>query len=142
MAQTQHATDHRRRRLLAVDSVINVVLGGCLLAAPVRTIRFLGLPATDTGFYVSVLGAVLVGIGVALWIERRNQGGLGLSGAIVINVLGAGTVLVWLLVNPFDIPARGYAVLWSVAAIVLATAAVELTVVVRRRLPARRSSRA
>ena len=85
-------------------------------------------------FYVTGLGAVLLGIGIALWIERRNQDrwrGLGLAGAVIINVLGAGTVLVWLLLDPFDIPTRGYVVLWSVTIIVLGTGLLELTAILR-----------
>ena len=76
--------DLHRRRLLALGSVINIVLGVCLLAIPGRTISFFGLPDADTYFYVTVLGAVLLGIGIALWMERRNEDqwrGLGLFGA-------------------------------------------------------------
>lgn len=76
-----------------------------------------------------MLGAVLFGIGIALWIERQNDNhwrGLGLVGAAVINILGGGTVFVWLLIDPFNIPFRGYLVLWVVAIIVVGTALVEL----------------
>lgn len=126
--QVQH-----RLTLLAMDSIINVVLGICLLAMPRATIAFFGLPATDTYFYVTVLGAVLLGIGTALWIERRNDDrwrGLGLVGAIVINCLGAGTVLFWLLLDPFNMPTHGYIVLWSVVVIVLGMGLVELAALV------------
>lgn len=125
----------RRSTLLAVDSIINVVLGVCLLALPGPTIAFFGLPPSGGHFYVTLLGAVLLGVGIALWIERRGRGrwrGLGLAGALVINGLGAGTVLVWLLLDPFDLPTRGYVVLWSVALIVLGTALAELAALLRR----------
>lgn len=124
-----------RLRLLAIDSIINVVLGVCLLALPRQTIAFFGLPATDTYFYVTILGAVLLGIGIALWIESRNEDrlrGLGLVGAIVINLLGAGTVLLWLLIDPFNLPTHGYFVLWVVTFVVLGTGLVELAAVMRR----------
>ncbi|MDJ0627585.1 MAG: hypothetical protein QNJ44_04945 [Rhodobacter sp.] len=127
--------DLHRRRLLALASVINIVLGVCLLAIPGQTIRFFGLPEVDTYFYVTVLGAVLLGIGIALWIERRNEDrwrGLGLFGAVIINILGAGTVLVWLLVDPFNLPMHGYVVLWAVALTVLGTGIVELVAMMRR----------
>ena len=127
--------EQHRRGLLALDSAVNVVLGICLSAIPGQTIRFFGLPQTDTYFYVTVLGAVLLGIGIALWIERRNEDrwrGLGLVGAVIINILGAGTVLVWLLVDPFNLPMHGYVVLWAVALIVLGTAMVELLAIMRR----------
>lgn len=128
--------EQHRLTLLTVDAIINVVLGIFLLALPRATIEFFGLPTTETSFYVTVLGAVLLGIGIALWIERQNEDrwrGLGLVGAIVINMLGAGTVLVWLLLDPFNLPTHGYIVLWMVTLVVLGTGLFELIVMVRRR---------
>lgn len=125
-----------RLQLLAVDSLINLALGAALLFLPKSTISFFGLPATDTTFYVTVLGAVVFGIGIALWIEQRNDNrwrGLGLVGAVVINILGGGTVFVWLLIDPFEMPLRGYFVLWVVAIVVLGTALVELLAMARGR---------
>lgn len=126
----------QRLLLLSIDSIINLVLGGSLLFWPRATIRFFGLPTTESFFYVTVLGAVLLGIGIALWIERWNDDqwrGLGLVGAISINILGAGTVLVWLLIDPFNIPSRGYAVLWSVVLVVLGTGLLEIAAIFRHR---------
>lgn len=85
--------ESHRLRLLEVDAILNLVLGIALLLVPRQTIDFFGLPPADTVFYVTVLGAVLLGIGIALWIERRDDEdwrGLGLAGAIAINVLGGG----------------------------------------------------
>jgi len=120
----------RHKSLLLLDGAINLILGVVLLLFPVGVVDLLGLPPTTTNFYPSILGAVLAGIGVALLVERfgANKGvrGLGLGGAIAINVCGAGILLVWLLVDPFDIPTRGYVVLWTVATVVLVIAGVEL----------------
>lgn len=102
---------------------------------PEATIAFLGLPATEEVFYVSILGAVLIGIGIALWVERTNDEqwrGLGLFGAVVINLVAGGVLCVWLVIDPFSIPARGYVVLWTVAIIVVATGAAELAALMRR----------
>lgn len=121
--------ESHRLRLLEVDAILNLVLGIALLLVPRQTIDFFGLPPADTVFYVTVLGAVLLGIGIALWIERRNDDdwrGLGLAGAIAINVLGGGAVLVWLVIDPFVIPTRGYVVLWLVVLAVVGTAVVEV----------------
>ena len=128
--------ESHRLRLLGVDSIINLVLGAALLTLPQATITFFGLPATDTAFYVSLLGAILLGIGVALWIERKNDSnwrGLGLLGAVVINLLGGGTVFVWLVIDPFVMPLRGYLVLWLIVFLVLGTAAIELLALRQRR---------
>ncbi len=120
----------KHKTLLLVDGAVNLVLGVVLLLFPVGVANLMGLPPTSTNFYPSILGAVLAGIGVALLVERfgadKGVRGLGLGGAIAINVCGAGALLVWLLVVPFDIPARGYAVLWTVAILVLVIAGIEV----------------
>ncbi len=109
--------------LLLVDAVVNLILGVVLLLYPVGIVKLLGLPPTNTYFYASILGAVLFGIGIALLIERfgqsKNVRGLGFAGAIAINFSGAGALVVWLVVSPFNIPMRGRVILWSVAIAVL-----------------------
>lgn len=121
--------------MLAVDAAINLLLGGALLLLPSTTISFFGLPAANSPFYVTVLGAVLFGIGIALWLERRNEErghGLGLTGALAINVLAASTVLFWLVMDPFDLPTRGYIVLSIVVTAVFGTAFLELLAILRK----------
>jgi hypothetical protein len=105
-------------------------LGALLLFLPAGLIGLLGLPSTGTFFYASILGAVIFGIGVALVIELygAEQGvrGLGLGGAIAINLCGGGALLSWLLFMPLEIPVRGLVVLWSVAITVLGIGLAEL----------------
>jgi hypothetical protein len=115
---------HRKHRvLLAVDGVVNLVLGLILLLFPAGLVELLGLPATDTFFYSSLLGAVIFGIGVALFLELygvpAGVRGLGLGGAIAINLCGGGALLVWLVAVPLDLPLRGKIILWTVAVLVL-----------------------
>lgn len=124
-----------RSQLLAVDAAINLLLGGALLLLPSTTISFFGLPTANSPFYVTVLGAVLFGIGIALWLERRNEErgqGLGLTGALAINVLAASTVLFWLVMDPLDLPTRGYIVLSIVVTAVFGTAFLELLAILRK----------
>jgi len=120
----------KHKTLLVIDAIINLVLGLLLLLFPAGVVELLGLPLTNTNFYPSILGAVLFGIGVALLIERygasKNIRGLGLGGAIAINLCGAGVLLLWLLIAPFNIPLRGIVILWSIAIIVLIIGFVEI----------------
>jgi hypothetical protein len=120
----------KHKTLLVIDAIINFVLGVLLLFFPAGVVELLGLPLTNTNFYPSILGAVLFGIGVALLIERygasKNIRGLGLGGAIAINLCGAGVLLLWLLIAPFDIPLRGNVILWSIAIIVLIVGFIEI----------------
>ncbi len=59
--------------LIAVDSVVNVLLGLLLLIFPPSLVEWLGLPLPSSAFYVRILGAVILGIGVALAIELRRE---------------------------------------------------------------------
>jgi len=120
----------KQKLLLALDGVINLILGIFLLLFPAGIAKWLGLPYTGTGFYPGILGAVLVGIGIALLIERYGAAngprGLGLEGAIAINFCGAGALLLWLIFYPFDMPLRGHVILWAIALVVFFVGCIEL----------------
>ena len=116
--------------LLTIDGIINLVLGILLLLFPLGMAELLGVPQSNVNFYPTILGAVIFGIGVALLIERygfaRNIRGLGLGGAIAINLCGALALLVWLVSTPLNIPLRGQVILWAIAVIVLLVGIVEI----------------
>jgi len=120
----------RQEILLCIDGAINLMLGMLLLLFPFGTAELLGVQKPDSSFYPTILGGVIVGIGVALLIERygyaHNIRGLGLQGAVVINVCGALILLAWLILHPFTIPLRGHIILWSIAAIVVLLTIIEL----------------
>lgn len=127
-AENQDVEDERSK-LLLLDALINVVLGLLLATFPDTVVRFLGVPGTDTKFYPSILGAVLFGIGLALLIEfyrKPSQSpGLGLNGAIAINVCGAVFLAGWLLSGTLDIPLRGQVFLWAVAVVLVVLSGAE-----------------
>ena len=116
--------------LLLIDGIINLVLGILLLLFPAGIPEILGLPDSTLHFYPTILGGVIFGIGVALLIERYGFKyqirGLGLGGAIAINISGALVLLVWLIIDPFDLPFKGYFILWSIAIIVLLVGIIEI----------------
>jgi hypothetical protein len=119
----------KQKILLIIDSVVNLILGILLLLFPFGVAKLLGIPESSLNFYPTILGAVIFGIGVALFIEvygaPRSVRGLGLGGAIAINICGASVLIVWLLLKPLDIPIRGYIILWSIAIVVLLIGLVE-----------------
>lgn len=120
----------RQSWLLILDGLINLVLGILLAIFPSNLTELLGIPIPNTPFYASVLGAILSGIGIALLIEYFKPSskvtGLGLEGAITINILGAGALVAWLLAGHLELPQRGYLFLWVVASLVLGVALFEL----------------
>lgn len=126
-----------RTLLLTIDSLINLILGALLMVFPQRLVSILGVPQADSAFYPSLLGGILFGVGLALWIERRRQKtavvGLGLGGAIAINLSGAIVLAVWLLAADLGLPLRGLVFLWSVVVLLVAVSAVEIGNVWRNR---------
>ncbi|MBN2179965.1 MAG: hypothetical protein JW743_11115 [Deltaproteobacteria bacterium] len=122
--------ERKHKVLLVIDGIINLILGLLLLLFPLGIAQILGVPESDINFYPSILGAVIFGIGIALIIEvygkPKGIHGLGLGGAIAINLCGAGVLLVWLLLKRFEFPLRGQIILWSIALIVLLVGIIEL----------------
>ncbi len=102
----------KRSTLLEIDGVGNVALGLPLLLAPRAVTEFLGLPPGGT-FYALILGAVFVGIGAALLLERFRPGlsGLGVGGAVAIHSVFGAVLRVWLPFGGTALPARGFLVL-------------------------------
>ena len=120
--------------LLLIDAIINLFLGVVLLAYSEFMIDMLGLPETGQKFYPNILGAILFGIGIALVIETRRTGafiGLGLGGAIVINLMGGMVLFIWLLSGMLDIPIKGMVILWSLDFILLIVSSLELVIYLR-----------
>lgn len=121
-----------RSALLLIDAAINLLLGVLLLVFHKPVVEALGVPPTDVTFYPSILGAVLLGIGIALLIEWRRKPngltGLGLGGAIAINLCGGFVLGGWLLFGDLDIPMRGRIFLWSLLATLIVVSSIEAVV--------------
>lgn len=126
-----------RTTLLRVDGVINLVLGVLLMAFPSSLVETLGVPQTEDRFYPTVLGAVLFGVGVALLLEAgRLPGGiigLGLGGAVAINLMAASLLIFWLVWGDLEIPTRGRVLLGVLSAALITISTFELWVRWNRR---------
>ena len=120
----------RQSVILSVDAALNLTLGGLLVVFPRGVMQLLGVPIPDSPFYASILGAVLLGIGLALILEiRRSEAtgvGLGAVGAIAINLCAASVLLLWLVFGKLRLPVRGSVLLWSIAVVVVVLSALEL----------------
>jgi hypothetical protein len=116
--------------LLITDCIVNLLLGILLLLFPMGIIDSLGLPQTNTNFYPSILGAVILGIGLSLFLELAGHAkhfrGLGLGGAILINIAGSLVLILWLVFGGLSIPLKGQIILWAVGLIVLSIGIAEL----------------
>jgi hypothetical protein len=117
------------RTLILVDAIINLFLGIILLAHSNIVVDVFGIPDTDVKFYPNILGAVIFGIGIALIIEFKRKDcivGLGLGGAISINLMGGIVLLIWLVFGELNIPLKGTLILWALAIILVGISLLEL----------------
>lgn len=119
-----------RRTLLFIDGIVNLVLGILLLFFPDWLVSALGIPTAESAFYPNLLGAVLTGIGIALLVERSRapsaSTGLGLIGAVAINLCAATVLAGWLVFGELDLPRRGVFFLWGIVLLVMGLGVVEL----------------
>ena len=115
--------------LLTVDGIINLVLGILLIFFPTWLVKFLGIPAAPR-FYPMILGGVLLGISIALFLERgifgRRGSGLGFDGAVAINLCGGFVLASLLTFGDLALPLRGTVFLWVLVAMLLGISAVEI----------------
>ena len=111
----------RQSRLLEIDGVGNVLLGLPLLLFPQVVSRVIGVPYSGESFYPVSLGAILVGIGIALLMERFKPSirGLGLGGAISINLTFGVVLAAWLLLTRPALPLRGASLLWGLVVVLV-----------------------
>jgi len=126
------------KTLLLIDAIINLFLGIVLLAFSEPVIKIFGLPQSDMSFYPNILGAVLFGIGIALLIEYVRTGkftGLGLGGAISINMMGGIVLFLWLVFGNLDIPAHGKIILWILDIVLIGISSLELIAIMIKRKP-------
>ncbi len=126
-----------KQKVLLVDAIINYILGILLIIYPTKLIRFIGIPEATHPFYRSVLGAVLCGIALALIIEYQRAScgavGLGLAGAVVINICGALILAVLLLRGSLLMPFQGHFFLWMLVVLLVGISLVELLLSAKQR---------
>lgn len=117
-------------RLLTIDGVINLALGILLLWYPPSLATAMGLPAVRRTFFASVLGGVLIGIGLALLMERCRPPlrtvGLGLGGAIAVNLCGGIVLAAWLVVGRLPLTSLGRISLWLLVLILVGLSSAEI----------------
>ena len=135
MSLTTLEVEMKEKITLIVDAFINACLGILLLLFP-HVQGFIGVPPSDSPFYPHILGAVFIGIAVALVLEavRRDRSrhvGLGLTGAVAINLCGGLVLTGWLLFGNLSLPARGAVFLWGLAAVLVVISAIELILFTR-----------
>ena len=122
----------KKKITLIIDAGINLILAVLLLSFSPKTASFFCVPSAKINFYPNILGAVFLGITAALIIEafrkpENNQStGLGLVGAICINLCCGLILLLWLLFGNLNLPLKGNIFLWTLVIILILISTVEL----------------
>lgn len=110
------------QQVLWVETLLKLGGGLFLLLSPPAFLRLLGLPRTDSGFWLRLSGGLLIGMAAATFVEGWLPGsrGLGVAGCMIINFLGAAVIAALIVLNPAVAPRRGRFLLWGfVAALTL-----------------------
>ena len=120
-----------KKTTLLIDASINFILAILLLTFSPALVNFLGVPDTDNSFYPNILGAIFLGITIALVIEANRKHsdryvGLGLIGAISINLSGGLVLLLWLLLGGLNLPLKGLIFLWVLDILLVVVSSIEL----------------
>lgn len=125
-----------KKELLTIDGVVNLVLGILLVWYPPSLVEAIGLSTNGRPFFASVLGGVLFGIGLALLVERYRPPlqiiGLGLGGAVAINLCGGGVLAIWLLAGSLTLTTLGRLTLWALVLFLVGLSSLELYTHLRR----------
>lgn len=117
------------QQLLWIETLLKLSGGLVLVLAPLTAVKVLGLPTTDSAFWPRLLGAVLIGLAAALFVEGRFGGtprGLGVAGCLVVNVIAAATIIGQLVLTRRPPTNRGQAVLWLLVILLLLLVAFEI----------------
>lgn len=115
--------------LLKVDAAVNLILGILLMAFPAGLVKALGIPMEVPAFYATILGGVLFGVGLALlmecYLKSSRFSGLGLGGAIAINLCGGSVLAIWLFSDTLSLPVRGQILLWFLVLLLIGLSLLE-----------------
>lgn len=117
------------QQLLWLETLLKIAPGLLLALAPLTTLRVLGLPRPDTGFWPRLCGALLVGMAGALFLEGTSRGhGLGLAGCIIINLCGATVLATLLVLDRGPTSTRGRAVVWALVCALVTLSVFEIAI--------------
>ncbi|MGH1417467.1 MAG: ABC transporter permease [Hyphomicrobiaceae bacterium] len=104
------------QNLLYLDLIFKLASGLLLIAAPLLVCKIFGLPNPTTGFWPRLLGGVLIGHAGGLFLElavpKANGFGIGLGGALIVNLATAGMIATLLIFKAAGSTRRARFTLW------------------------------
>jgi len=117
----------RESTLLELDGFGNILLGLPLVFYPKGVTRLLVISSGEATFYPIILGAVFIGIGIALLVQRYHPSlkGLGLTGAMIINLTFGLALMSWLISKGAEMTSFGNLLLWLLVAVLVGLSLIE-----------------
>jgi hypothetical protein len=116
------------QQLLWIETLLKLTGGLVLAIAPMSAVKLFGLPQTGTSFWPRLLGAVLIGLAGAMYLEARvpSSHGLGLAGCAVVNLTGAAMMAALLVTDTGPPSVRGRGLLWLLVILLAVLSTLEL----------------
>lgn len=116
-------------QILLLEAILKLGFGTVLLLAPLSTLSLVGLPRPPTGLWPRLVGALLVALAAAIFIEIRLPGskGLGLYGLIAINLIVALTLIGVMIFDAGASTRRGRLALWLAIGLLITLALAEIS---------------
>lgn len=116
------------QQLLWIETLLKLSAGLLLALVPRSTLGVLGLPRTETGFWPRLLGALLIGLAGATFLEGRSPGshGLGLAGCVIVNFSGVSMMATLLVLDAGPASTRGRAMMWTLVILLILLCVLEI----------------
>jgi len=116
------------QQLLWIETLLKFSAGLLLALAPRSTLGILGLPRAGPGFWPRLLGALLIGLAAATFLEGRSPGshGLGLEGCVFVNFSAVSMVATLLALDAGPASARGRAMMWTLVILLILLCVLEI----------------
>lgn len=100
------------QQLLFIETILKLTGGLILLLVPLTACSVFGLPKPQSGLWPRLLGAVLVGLAGATYVEGGTDvDGLGMAGCVVINMVAVAAILTLLTLGAAGNSRRGRGIL-------------------------------
>lgn len=119
------------QQLLWIETLLKLSAGLVLVVAPQTVIKVFGLPRSEASFWPRLLGALLIGIAGALFVEGSQRGslGLGLGGSVVVNLTGALMMGIMIAADAGPPSTRGRVLVGVLIAVLLLLSAIEMALI-------------
>jgi len=117
------------QQLLWTEVLLKGSVGLMLALIPGSVARLLGMPASGSGFWPRLVGALLIGIAGALLLQGSfpNVRTIAPAGLIAINLVGAAMLVALLVLKRASQTRRGTILLWLIAGCLALLSLVEIS---------------